>query len=636
MQEIYNSWKNEYKSVFGALKVGQTCSFKIKIPHVILIDSTPVMIIFRNGFKERFLTMTLLEVTDEYTEYVTTYTPTLMGVHYYYFGMIKNGIKSYIKKATASQGDIGDGELFQLTVYDDIFETPEFIKGGIMYQIFPDRFSKSNAPKENVPTDRYIHENWEETPFFRPDEHGVVKNNDYFGGDLKGIEEKLDYIKSLGVTCIYLNPIFEAHENHRYNTADYMKVDPLLGTNDDFKELCIKAKRLGISIILDGVFNHTGADSIYFNKFNRYDTIGAYNSITSDYYPWYSFNKHPDIYESWWGISTLPNVNETNRDYINFICGDNGVLKYWLSMGAAGYRLDVADELPDPFLDELNRCVKDWSHEKIIIGEVWEDASNKEAYGVRRRYLLGQQLDSVMNYPFRDAILSYLKYGCAESFRNKIMTILENYPKPSIDCLMNLLSTHDIMRAITFFGGESSNGKSKDWQAEKWLTTAQYDQGKKLLKAAMVLQYFLPGVPCIYYGDEAGLQGYGDPFNRRCYPWGKEDEELLDYVRYLGRLREELSEYMTYGFEFIKCDSSCTFFVRKNDDKESILIIALNRTSQAMSIDVSREFDKKYQKYTDYNVIKGSTENTVLTIEAYDFAVITAKKQNPIHSDTEF
>ncbi len=633
MEDIFNSWKKDYKSTFGALRVGQPCDFKIRIPLCHHLDSEPVMIIFRTGFKERFLTMKLTETTAEYAEYLTSYSPTLMGVHYYYFGLISKGVKAYIKKKSASVGHIGEGGLFQLTVFDDMLETPSFIKGGIMYQIFPDRFAKSDVPKENVPADRFMHENWEETPFYRPDEKGIVRNNDYFGGDLKGIEEKLDYIKSLGVTCIYLNPVFEAHENHRYNTADYMKIDPLLGTNEDFKELCAKAKRLGIAIVLDGVFNHTGADSRYFNKFGRYDSIGAYNSKTSVYYPWYSFQKYPDVYESWWGISTLPSVNETNRDYIDFICGKDGVLEYWLSLGAAGYRLDVADELPDAFLDELNKCVKSYSKSKIVLGEVWEDASNKEAYGVRRRYLLGQQLDSVMNYPFKDAILSFMKQGNAPTFRDSIMTILENYPKPSIDCLMNFLSTHDIMRAITNLGGESPDGKSKDWQSEKWLTTEQYDHGRKLFKLAMIFQYFLPGVPCIYYGDEAGLQGYGDPFNRRCYPWGKEDNELLDYVRYLGKLREELSDYMTYGFEFIKCENSFVFFVRKSDDEKSVLIVALNKSTIMMKFDMNTEFGSEY---TNYNMLKGDLAEGFLSINPYDFSIFTADKIEFADDEIEF
>ncbi len=285
-------------------------------------------------------------------------------------------------------------------------------------------------------------------------------------------------------------------------------------------------------------FSHTGADSVYFNKFNRYDSLGAYNSKNSEFYPWYTFYEYPDKYEAWWGIDTLPNVRENNKEYTEYICGDGGVLDYWIEMGAAGYRLDVADELPDEFLDKLNKCVKKHGKEKLIIGEVWEDASNKESYGVKRRYLLGHQLDSVMNYPFRSAIMNYVKGGSPYDFRNSVMTIVENYPKPSVDVLMNSISTHDIERAINVLGGESCEGKSKDWMSGRMLTAEEYELGRNRMKVAMALQYFLPGVPCIYYGDEAGQQGYKDPFNRRCYQWGKEDQELLNYTRLLAKVRK--------------------------------------------------------------------------------------------------
>jgi 4-alpha-glucanotransferase len=424
-----------------------------------------------------------------------------------------------------------------LTVYDPEFTTPEFLKGGIMYQIFPDRFAKSGKIHENVPADRVFRDDWEGTPCYKPDAKGHVWNNDYFGGDLEGIRVKLPYLKDLGVTCIYLNPIFESHENHRYNTANYEHIDPLLGSDEDFKTLCADAKELGISIILDGVFSHTGADSVYFNKYRRYNTAGAYNSKESRYSPWYCFHNWPDAYDSWWGIDTLPNVREENPSYLDYICGEDGILQRWIDAGASGYRLDVADELPDKFLDALRKRVKAVGEDNLIIGEVWEDASNKEAYGKKRRYLLGSQLDSVMNYPFKDSISKYVCGGCACEFVEEITTILENYPKPAVDVLMNSLSTHDIERAINRFGGENCEGKSKDWMSQKFLTEYEYSLGKNRLKVAMVLQFFLPGVPCIYYGDEIGMQGYKDPFNRRCFSWNNIDEDLVNFTKTLSGLR---------------------------------------------------------------------------------------------------
>lgn len=621
--DIYNSWNKEYKSIFGAMTTHHTCRFSIRLSKDMTPDCEPVMVIFRNGFKERFLTMVVSEKKHDYTEYMTEYTPLLTGVHYYYFTVMINQERQYIKRSGANIGAIGEGELFQLTVSDEEIKTPEWIKGGLYYQIFPDRFCNSGKPKENVPSDRVMRNDWGATPFFKPDEHGHVWNNDYFGGDLQGIIEKLPYIKSLGVTCIYLNPIFEAHENHRYNTADYRKVDPLLGTNEDFKELCEKASELDIKIILDGVFNHTGADSVYFNKNNRYKGLGAYNSKESPYYPWYSFINYPDEYESWWGIDTLPDVREDNKDFSDFICGEDGVLRYWLSMGASGFRLDVADELPDEFLDRINRCVKDKSHHYLIIGEVWEDASNKESYGVRRRYLLGQQLDSVMNYPFRNAIIAYISGGKGQVFRDWVMTILENYPKQSIDCLMNFLSSHDIMRALTALGGESSDDKDKQWQSERFLSGDAYNHAKTLFKNAMILQFFLPGVPCIYYGDEVGLQGYGDPFNRRCFPWGNEDEDLLEYVKYLSTTRQSLKEYMLGRLEFVACEDNYVAFLRYSKNEASALLTILNKGDWSVSLNVKEIFDEKYNIGF---VIEGNASQEVFEVKPKNFAMAIIEK----------
>lgn len=619
MKKIFDSWNLKYKKPFGAIKKGEPCEFRIRLPKDTVLDfpPVPVMVIFRTGFKETFLSMNLEKTEDNFNVYMATYVPKHAGVHYYYFSYKQNGTRNYIKKTACHESSINFGDLYQLTVYEKEFETPDFLKGGIMYQIFPDRFYRSGKTHDNVPKDRIMRENWEDTPYYRPDENGHVWNNDYFGGDLDGIVQKLPYLKSLGVTCIYLNPIFESHENHRYNTANYRKVDPLLGTNDDFKALCAEAKRFGISIILDGVFSHTGADSIYFNKFNRYDSVGAYNSKESEFFPWYTFYEYPDKYEAWWGIDTLPNVQENNKEYTDYICGDGGVLDYWLSLGAAGYRLDVADELPDVFLDNLNRCVKKHGREKIIIGEVWEDASNKESYGVKRRYLLGSQLDSVMNYPFRSAIMDYVLGGSPYDFRNSIMTIVENYPKPTVDVLMNSISTHDIERAINILGGESCEGKDKDWMCGHWLTNEEYELGRNRMKVAMALQYFLPGVPCVYYGDEAGLQGYKDPFNRRCYPWGKEDKGLLEYTKLLAKIRKSSKVFRDGTLKFLYMDDNVIAFSRARSSRRKAVIIYINRSGHQQIIESSKTNTKPGPYYnTIYgNVIYG--ENIVL--EPYSF-----------------
>lgn len=621
MKRLYDSWNKNYKSKFGAIMRNEPCTFTIRVPKSVVLDSNPVIVFFRSGFKERFVSMHVCEdaCDEQMTAYSATYSAKYAGVHYYYFSYISEGVRHFIKRSDCHESAVDHGDLFQLTVYDDNFATPEFLKGGILYQIFPDRFCKSGEVHEDVPSDRVLRDDWGGTPYYRPDANGHVWNNDYFGGDLEGIRSKLPYLKELGVTCIYLTPIFESHENHRYNTANYRKVDPLLGTNRDFQRLCSEARRMGVSVILDGVFSHTGADSVYFNKFNRYDSVGAYNSKDSPYADWYTFDEYPDVYEAWWGIDTLPNVRENEPSYTEYICGDEGVLRYWLSLGAAGFRLDVADELPDEFLENLNKSVKGYDENRIIIGEVWEDASNKESYGVQRRYLLGSQLDSVMNYPFRSAILDFVKGGSAFDFRNRVMTIVENYPKPAVDVLMNFVSTHDVERAITNLGGESCEGKRKDWMAERWLTPDQYELGKNRMKCAMVLQFFLPGVPCIYYGDEVGMQGYKDPFNRRCYPWDGGDADLQEFTKLLAEIRKSTKVFRDGRLKFLIIGPDLIAFARYRLERRKAMVIVLNRSGKTQYMDADQQIT---DKYSTCRVVFGQRDGNRLTLPPYSFAAV--------------
>lgn len=623
---LFDCFDTNYKHPFGAQRRGQKSVFTVRIPKYMAVSDL-TLVMFRPGYKERFIGLILQDESGADNIYSCDFVPNNTGLHHYYFTCILDGRRRYIKRHGASEGVFEGEELFQLTVFDENLYTPEFIRGGIMYQIFPDRFAKSGKPHEGVPSDRIMRENWSDTPFYKPDEKGVVRNNDYFGGDLQGIIEKLPYIKSLGVTVIYLNPIFEAHENHRYNTANYEKIDPLLGTEENFKELCEKAKEMGISVILDGVFSHTGADSIYFNKFGRYgDNTGAYRDRNSPYFPWYSFTGYPDKYESWWGITTLPNVNENNEQYTNYICGDGGILQKWIKLGACGWRLDVADELPDEFLDNLNKAVKAMGEDKIIYGEVWEDASNKESYGVRRRYLTGGQLDSVMNYPFKEAILNYVKYSDARAFRDGILTIMDHYPKPSIDMLMNFLSTHDTERALTRLGGEEVGWHDKDWQSERYLDEQQYLYGLTLLKCAMVLQFFLPGIPSIYYGDEAGMEGYRDPFNRRCYPWGKENLDLIDFTKQLSAVRKGTRAFEQGDLRFIEVTDKHVVFARCDKITREAAIIYLNKSTQGHTFEIKNDLT---EMFTDFKVGfdrygKGIKDGKI-TVSPFDYAVVYCK-----------
>ncbi len=568
----FNSGKDYHKYPFGAVKTETEVTFRIILPRDFCCTGAR-LVIKKDGENEKKIPMNWDCMQGNSEEWWKIQIPfNEAGLYFYHFeydsGFGSSGIFS---NAGGQEGVLaGSGESWQLTVYDKNFTTPDWLKGGIIYQIFPDRFCFSGEKKEGVPSDRILRTDYDSEPFWRPDENGKTLNNDYFCGDLKGIENKLSYLASLGVSCVYLNPIFEAHSNHRYDTADYKKIDPLLGTEEDFNSLCKKAEEYGIKIILDGVFSHTGSDSRYFNKEGRYDTLGAYESKNSEYYKWYKFKEWPEDYECWWGVKILPEIIEETPEFIDFISGKNGIAKKWLSLGAGGWRLDVADELPDEFLDSFRKGVKEENPDALILGEVWEDASNKSSYGKRRRYLQGQQLDSVMNYPFADAIIDFVRYGTAENFNKTILKITENYPKPVIDVLMNHIGTHDTARAITALAGESCEYKDRQWQAGRTLSAEKRKEGLMLLKEAAVLQFTLPGVPSVYYGDEAGMEGYKDPFNRGFYPWGNEDKELIEYYKALGKVRRENGSFFDGKYSTVSATLGCVAFTRGND----ILVIA--------------------------------------------------------------
>ena len=503
------------------------------------------------------------------------FTPAAAGIYFYYFECRTNrGIRALMRGAE-SKAVLHGFDRWQLTVFD-AFTTPDWLKGGLIYQIFPDRFYKGGNTAGTIPAGRILHENWQEEVGWRPGADGEIHNNDFFGGNLKGIEEKLPYLQSLGVTCIYLNPIFESPSNHRYDTADYTKIDPLLGTEEDFISLCRAAQTLAIRILLDGVFSHTGSDSVYFNRQARYPNEGAYQSQQSPYFAWYHFNEWPKNYDCWWGFITLPNVNETNPHYNNYINGETGVVRKWLRLGAAGWRLDVADELPDEFLDHLRLAVKAEKPSALVMGEVWEDATNKMAYGVLRRYLLGKQLDSVMNYPFRYAILSYVLQGDSQTFFETIFSVIENYPPQSLHVLMNSLGTHDTERILTLLGGVTTAGLDREAQSRIVLSPQEMNLAVQRLKLASLLQYTLPGVPSLYYGDEAGLEGAKDPFNRRTFPWGKENTELTAWYRALGELRQHYPCLGDGVFEKVYGEGNLIAYCRTQQDSKTKLLIIAN------------------------------------------------------------
>ncbi len=568
----FDSSNRIYKPHFGAIKAGETLLLRILIHKDALVHEA-YLNITPDGRQSYEIKLEPKEWLEDYRFYDAS-VKLDVGLYWYFFRYTSDYGEFFVKKTENSLGIVsGEGMSWQQTVYSADFKTPHFLDGGIIYQIFPDRFYNSGTPKSNVPNDRFLTDDWDKQPEYRQNNGVCSLGNDYYGGDLKGIEQKLPYLEDLGVSVIYLNPIFEAHSNHRYNTADYLKIDSLLGDENDLKSLCKAAKKRGISIIIDGVFSHTGDDSIYFNKYKRYGGKGAYNDYNSPYRAWYSFGNYDCGYSAWWGVPSLPEVKEENESYLEFITGGNGVIRKWLSCGVSGVRLDVADELPDVFLENLRRCVKSYNKDAYILGEVWEDASNKISYGARRKFLLGSQLDSVMNYPFKDAIIDYVCKGNAQGLLKTVQTVLENYPDGSIRTLMNHIGTHDTARVITAIANYGKFCGDRQWQADARLDENQYNFAVLRLKIAAVIQYSLPGVPSLYYGDEAGLTGFGDPFCRGTYPWGKENTDLLSFYKALGKLRRKSAVFADGEFVPVCVNDGLFAFLRRSGN-ESLLIAA--------------------------------------------------------------
>ena len=474
---------------------------------------------------------------------------------------------------------------FQLTVYEKKYTPPVSFAGGIMYHIFVDRFCKGgDFPKRE---DAVINDDWYNgIPQYAQNRGGFVANNMFFGGTLKGVESKLDYLESLGVNIIYLSPIFEAYSNHKYDTGRYDRVDGMFGGDKALDELIAAASKRGIKIILDMVFNHTGSDSMYFNKNGRYKETGAYQSKTSPYYEWYDFESYPDTYRCWWGVDILPAVKTDNESYNRYINGEGGIVERYLKKGVAGYRLDVADELSPVFLENLTEKVKKENPDALIIGEVWEDASCKVAYDKRRRYFRGRQLDSVMNYPLRQGIIEFVKNRNNRALFEISVSLYENYPKFVSDNLMNFFGTHDTERILTVLGTDGEEGMSADELARYKMSPSQREKAIRLLKNAYVILAFMPGIPCIYYGDEAGMEGFHDPFNRMPYIWGKEDLDLVAHYQRIGKIRKEHKVTRDGYYKALEGTPKGVFcFLRYNRDEK--IAVAVNCGEEPFLYDVS-------------------------------------------------
>lgn len=598
----FNSRKIECKSPYGAVKCGEKLSLHFPIASWVSVDKMFVFI--RLGDVSTPVEMRFEKSENGFSVYTADYVFDVAGIYYYRFEMRNRDGVWYYGRGENGESVCGENlPEWQLTVYKSSYKTPDFAKGNIIYHIFVDRFNRADGVKTKR---KYrLHESFSESPEVVSAD-GKYYADDFFGGNFNGIREKLDYLEELGVGIIYLSPIFKAYSNHRYDTGDYLKVDELLGTEDDFKRLLDAAHEKGMKIILDGVFNHSGADSLYFNKFGTYDSLGAYQSKSSPYYDWYYFKKFPDEYACWWGCDNVPDLNKSNKDYRALVFGKNGVVEKWQKLGADGWRLDVVDELPIDFVNLLIKKIKSVNKDALVIGEVWEDASTKVSYGELRPYLLGDQLDGTMNYPFMNAIIAYVRDGDEKFFKDTVQSILENYPKETVYCLMNSLGTHDTVRIINALSDVRAHGWSKTHKLGYKLPDSEYEKAKKKLYLASVLQFTLPGIPSIFYGDEAGLQGFDDPINRRPYPWGSEDKEILAHYKKLGRIRRENRAVFSGGFN-MRDENGLVAYERASGDDE--ILIAVNAGADDETLFINKEYTSLYnnKEYKDVVDVPGGS-----------------------------
>lgn len=601
---FHDSQDLEYRSPFGAIEPGTSVMIAIYVS-----VKAKVELCYRD-FEGNKNSVEMSKEVDSDGIYFTQIDDIKeIGLINYYFKIVYNNQVLYYGNNHDCLGGIGEiyhsfPKEYQITVYKNV-NVPEWYKEGIIYQIFTDRFYNGNEddsitnPRENI----FIYGNWNDNPMYIKNSSGKISRWDFFGGNLKGVIKKLDYIKSLGASIVYLNPIFESPSCHKYDTGDYENIDQMFGTNDDFKELCEEASKRGMKIILDGVFSHTGDDSKYFNKYGNYKELGAYQSKDSKYYDWYRFIDYPDQYECWWNIDNQPNVEELSPGYVNYIVeSEESIISKWLKLGASGWRLDVADELPDDFIVKIKKKMKEVKNDSVLIGEVWEDASNKVSYSERRRYFFGEELDSVTNYPFRDSVISFLTFKFGSShFKKRLMSLYENYPIENFNSGMNLLGNHDTDRIFTALHEDFN-----------------------IFKIAIVMQMTLPGVPLIYYADEVGQIGGRDPENRKTYPWGKENKTILNIYKKLGNIRRNEEALKKGDFMIHKSDEDILCYERRYGNE--LNIIAVNRSNYHKSIcmhGIKGVFDEIYEDKGRF-----SSKDSCFNLELKPYEVKIFKKIN--------
>ena len=586
MRILFDSKKPQHKLPFGCLTPGESCMLRLHIPSAVATRGAEIVLCGADGQEFSKADMRFEKTVGPYEYWSGDFSLAETGLYFYFFRITDpHGTFRLFKEG--DDANMESGEKWQVSCIPADFYTPSWAQGAVIYQVFPDRFARSGWCDCTGKLEPYsVHENWYDEVDWRPDEHGVIQNNDFFGGNFRGIAGKMDYIASLGTTILYLNPISKSFSSHRYDTGDYKTPDPMLGTEADFQALCRAAHSRGIRVILDGVYSHTGSNSLYFDRERTFGGNGAYCRQDSPFYHWYTFYQWPNNYHSWWNFDTLPTVNKMHPDFIRYIITDeDSVVAHWMKLGADGFRLDVADELPDEFIRMIHDRIREINPEALLMGEVWEDASNKTAYNHRRRYFTNAELDSIMNYPFRTAILNFMRgRDDGRSFKETVMSIVENYPSQVVACNMNLLGTHDTPRILTALVDDFDG--SREEKARRHLSRNQLEVARDRLMMASFLQYTLPGCPSLYYADETCMEGYKDPFNRRTYPWGREDTEILGHFRCLGKLRTQNIALRLGDIRFTVASDRHLAYTRSAQGQT--LSIYVNRSGDAWDIPAGR------------------------------------------------
>ena len=576
MAEItYNSWLSDYKRPFGAALIGTNFEFDLLIdtPHHVEVN---FVIQFEKGFKS-YEKMT---ATSEKNFHFSLNTLSEIGFYRYYFQVIEfDGPHEYryFYGATDIGGGLGmtyadEGSVipYTQTIFLKKEKAPDWYRNAVFYQIFPDAFAQKGHA--NQKDDIFFYGKETDKPYYIREKNGDITHWTFYGGNLQGIVSKLPYLKTLGVTALYLNPIFEARSTHLYDTSDYIKIDSILGSEADFEALVTALHQNDMRLILDGVFSHVGRNSKYFDFDGKSGGLGAYQTSQSPYFDWFSFNHYPDDYKSWWGIKDLPTIDKSKTSFQQFIYGDaDSVLEKWNGLGIDGWRLDVADELPDTFIKGIRDTLERYP-EQVLIGEVWEDASRKVAYDQYRKYIYGDGLHATMNYPFRDIILGLLVGGLSpEQAAKKVMQLSENYPRDVFLNNFNNIGTHD---------------------TERILSLLDHDLTK--LNLAVGLLMTLPGVPTIYYGDEAGMTGLKDPDNRAFFPWDNINQDSQKIYQNWIKIRKSVPAlangairlfYSDKIFGFVRTDEAQSAIFIFNLANEGVLVNAQDMTFLAQPVE---------------------------------------------------